>query len=216
MSFTILDVTQRSPEWHAARLGRLTGSRAADMLSTLRNGGEAAGRRNLRIQLVLERITGRSQENGYQSPAMAQGIEREVDAAAVYESLTGQLLSTTGFLVHDSLMAGCSLDGATANFAGIIEIKCPQPPAHLDVLRSGRIPGGYMGQVVHNLWISNADWCDWVSFSPEFPPPLHVKLLRIHRHDVDIAAYELAARLFLSEVDREEETVRKMAERVAV
>ena len=210
MSFTVLDMPQRSPEWFAARLGCLTGSAAADMLSTIKS-GEAAARRNLRLRLVLERITGRSQENGYQSPAMAQGIEREVDAAAVYESLTGQLLSTTGFLMHETLMAGCSPDGYVGDFKGLIEIKSPQPAAHLEYLRSGAIPGEYLKQIIHNLWISGAEWCDWLSYNPDFPPPLGVKLMRMHRKDVDLAAYELAARLFLSEVDREQAAVMDMA-----
>ena len=42
--FTIIDAEQRSELWFTARLGRLTGSRAADMLATIKS-GEAAARR---------------------------------------------------------------------------------------------------------------------------------------------------------------------------
>ena len=38
MNFTIIDAEQRSHEWFAARCGRLTGSRAADMLATIKKG----------------------------------------------------------------------------------------------------------------------------------------------------------------------------------
>jgi hypothetical protein len=86
----ILTTDQRSPAWIAARLGRLTGSRAADMMTTVKS-GEAAGRRNLRVQLVLERLTGVSQESGYVSRDMQYGLDREADAFGAYEAATGQL-----------------------------------------------------------------------------------------------------------------------------
>jgi len=201
---------QRSPEWFTARLGKLTGSRAKDMLATIKN-GEAAPRRNLRVQLVLERLTGRSQENGYQSHAMQQGIEREVDAFAVYEGLTGTLLTSSGFLEHDTLMAGCSLDGHVGDFEGLVEIKCPQAATHLDYLKTGTIPGDYYKQITHALWITGAQWCDWLSFNPDFPEPLQVKLVRVVRSEAAIAAYETAATAFLAEVDQELETVQQLA-----
>jgi YqaJ-like recombinase protein len=208
--FAIIDAPQRSEAWFKARLGRLTGSRAADMCATIKS-GEAAARRNLRVQLVLERLTGRSQESAYQSPAMAQGIEREADAVGVYEATAGRLLQTTGFLVHPSLMAGCSLDGHVGDFEGIVEVKCPIAATHLDYLRSGVIPDAYMKQIIHGLWITGAGWCDWLSYSPDFPEPLQVKLVRVQRDETQMKAYELLVRQFLAEVDKEVEAVNGLA-----
>ena len=54
------DCAQRSDAWLTARLGKLNASRAGDMLATLKNGSEAASRRDLRVQLCLERLTGQS------------------------------------------------------------------------------------------------------------------------------------------------------------
>jgi len=213
--FTLVDVDQRSPEWIAARLGRLTSSRAADMLATIKSGQEAASRRNLRVQLVLERLTGRSHENGYASAAMKIGIEREADAIAAYEAITGRVLQRTGFLAHPSLMAGASLDGHCNDFEGIAEIKSPIPATHLDYLRTGTIPGEYYKQIVHALWITGAQWCDWLSFNPDFPEPLQVKLVRVPRNESEIKSYELAARLFLDEVERDAAEVRRMVEAAA-
>ncbi len=196
------DAPQRSDAWFAARLGKLTGSRAADMLATIKS-GEAAARRNLRVQLVLERVTGKSQENGFVSQAMQTGIEREVDAAAIYEAVTGRILTQSGFLAHDTLAAGCSLDGHVGAFEGIIEIKSPQPPAHLEYLKTGTVPGDYLKQILHGLWITGASWCDWLSYNPDFPESLQVKLVRIPRDEGAIAAYEKAVIAFLADVDRE-------------
>jgi hypothetical protein len=209
-AFSVIDAPQRSPEWHAARLGRLTSSRAADMLATIKN-GEAAGRRNLRVQLALERLTGRCQESGFVSPAMQIGIEREADAAGLYEALTGRVLTRTGFLAHHSHQVGASLDGHVGDFEGIVELKCPLAATHLEYLKTGVIPGEYKKQIIHALWVSGARWCDWLSYHPEFPTGLQAKLVRVDRVDQEIASYALAAALFLSEVDAEVEAVRRLA-----
>ena len=208
----MITADQRTPEWFAARLGKLTGSRASDMLATIKT-GEAAARRNLRVQLVLERLTGRSQDSVYVSPAMQNGIDREVDAAMHYEALTGRLLTTAGFLQHDTLAAGCSLDGYVGEFIGIIEIKSPMAATHLGYLRSGIIPLEYQQQIVHGLWISGAQWCDWLSYQPDFPESLRTRLVRVPRDESLIALYEAKAIAFLSEVDRECAEVAGMAEK---
>lgn len=210
----IHDVDQRSPKWAAIRLGKLTGSCAAEMMATIKS-GEAASRRNLRVRLVLERVTGRSQESGYVSAAMQAGIDRELDAFATYEALTGRLLTSTGFIAHDTLMAGCSLDGHVGDFEGIIEAKSPLPATHLDYVKSGTIPGDYYKQIVHGLWITGAQWCDWLSYNPDFPEPLRVKLVRVHRDEAQIKSYELLARMFLAEVEKECSEVERLAGAVA-
>jgi len=206
----IHDISQRSDEWRQIRLGKVTGSVAADMLATIKSGGEAAGRRNLRVRLVLERITGRSQENGYQSSAMQQGIDREPDAYAMYEALTGRLLTSSGFIEHDSLAAGCSLDGYVDGWQGIIEIKSPIPATHLEYLKTGIVPGEYLKQILHGLFITGAQWCDWLSYNPDFPEGLQVKLVRVQRNDAEIADYEKKLIVFLAEVDREVQTLATM------
>ena len=211
---TIVDVPQRTPEWFAARLGRLCGSRAGDMLATIRS-GEAAARRDLRTQLVLERITGRSQENGYQNADMLRGTELEPIALAAYEAQTGRLVEPIGFCQHDALLAGCSPDGFV-DADGAIEIKVPRSANHLSCLRSGGLPKEHLPQVVHLLWITGRAWVDFISFDPRFPEPLHLYVVRHLRNEVEIKSYELAATLFLREVDEEEAAVRALAEQVAV
>lgn len=201
---------QRSQEWVAARLGRLTSSDAAEMLAVRRDGKEAAGRRNLRVRLALERIVGRSLESGFMSNAMRQGQEREADALTLYEGITGVVISTVGHVAHDTLMAGCSPDGYVGDFEGVIEAKCPLPATHLDYLRTGVIPTEYQRQIQHHLWITGARWCDWLSFCPDFPEHLQVKLVRVERVSADIAAYELLVRQFLNDVQAEYDDILKL------
>lgn len=214
MTFTMLDCAQRSPAWVAARLGRLTSSRAADMLATRRDGTEAAGRRNLRVQLALERLTGRPQESSYQSAAMIDGQVREAAAAAAYEALTGRVLTFTGFCSADHVQAGCSLDGHVENgdgtIDGIIELKCPLAATHLETLKTKSIPREYRIQICHLFWITGAAWCDWMSYHPDFPAALQTIIVPVLRTDMDLEAYEGVALAFLVEVDAEVAAIQQL------
>jgi putative phage-type endonuclease len=200
MSVTIIDAPQRSPEWFAARVGRLTGSRAADMLATIKS-GEAAARRDYRTQLVCERLTNMPQDDGFINPTMQRGIDLEPAAFAAYEARTGIIAQKTGFLSHTALMVGCSLDGHIGDFVGILEIKCPKSATHLRYLREGMVPSDYLPQITHNLWMTGAQWADFLSYDDRFPPSLQTFLVRVYAKDLDLGAYEAKAMAFLSEVD---------------
>lgn len=201
-NFTIVNAEQGSADWFAARLGRLTGSVAGDMLAKIKT-GEAAGRRNLRIRLLLERLTHKSQASTYVSQAMSTGTEREPLAIAAYEAQTGQLLEATGFLSHTSLMAGASLDGHLGDFETLISIKCRQPAAHYEFLRHGIIPASAMAQMRHELWITGATEHHYVSWNPDFPERQQLKFVVLRRDELDIPQYESAAVVFLREIDEE-------------
>ncbi len=200
--FSVVDAEQRSPAWFAARLGRLTGSVASDMLAQIKS-GEAAARRNLRLRLVLERVTGKGQENDFISPAMQTGIDREPLAFAAYEALTGDMAIKTGFLAHTSLMAGCSLDGHLGDFTKLVSIKCRQPAAHYEFLKTGKIPGDSLSQIRHELWITGAAEHDYFSWNPDFPEALQSRVVTVRYLEADVPAYEDAAGKFLAEVDAE-------------
>ncbi len=188
------------------RLGKLTGTCAADMLATIKT-GEAAARRDLRMRLVCERLTGVSQEDVYVNAAMQRGIDKESDAFAAYEALTGQMGLPVGFVAHDSLPAGCSPDGHVGGFIGVLEVKCPKTSTHVGYIRAGKVPSAYLPQITHNLWLTGAEWADFFSFDDRLPEHLQCFRVRIKREDVDLAAYELAVRLFLGECDREIEAL---------
>jgi hypothetical protein len=215
VNFTVIDVPQRSAEWYAARLGRLTGSCAADMLATVKS-GEAAGRRNLRVRLVLERLTGQSQESDFVSVDMQNGIDREAEAFAYYEAVTGHVVQRVGFLQHNALMAGCSPDGILGAFEGHVSIKCPKPATHLDLLKSRKVPTEYLRQITHECWISGAGYVDFLSYQPQFPGGLASCLVRVERKDLDLGAYEKCALAFLAEVDRELEAIHTLTNLTAV
>ena len=135
---TVYDCAQKSPEWLALRAGRLTASCAQDMLATVKT-GEAAARRDLKVRLVLNAHRP-AQEDGYQNADMLRGVELEPLALARYEAESGELVSSVGFIAHDTLLAGGSPDGVIGDYAGLVECKAPRPANHLRYLREAGVP----------------------------------------------------------------------------
>lgn len=208
-NFVIVDAEQRTPVWYHARLGKLTGSVAGDMLATIKS-GEAAARRDLRIQLVTERLTGQPQDDVFVNAAMQRGIDLEPAAFAAYEATTGHVAERTGFLAHVTHQAGCSLDGHVGDFDGIVEFKCPKSATHYRYLKAGVVPTDYVPQILHNLWVTGAGWCDFVSFDDRFPLELQLFRVRVERDEKQIADYTQKALAFLAEVATECEAVAAM------
>lgn len=205
--FQIIDCEQRSEDWYAARCGRLTGSAAADMMRTIKSGEPSASRKHLRMRLALERITGRPQERAFTTAAVEHGRETESAAAARHEAETGVLLTPVGFLSLGPIMAGCSLDSFIHDQTGIVEIKCPESATHLEYLRSKQIPADYRWQCLHSLWVTGADFCDFISFDDRFPEDLQYLCVRLNRNETEIRNYESAAMRFLAEVSLEVEEI---------
>ena len=207
MSYTIINVEQRSDEWFAARLGRLTGSVAGDITAKGRSGGEAVKRRDLRMRLALERVTGRYLDSGgYQSAAMKRGVELEPEARAMYEAVSGRMVTEVGFVASSTSLMGYSPDAVVldnGNIRRVVELKCPEWAAHWDYLQTREIGKDYMAQVYHGLLVTGCESLDWMSYHPDFPEKLQHVLISFKREDLaeQIAEYKGHAAAFLAEVD---------------
>ena len=66
---------QRTEEWFAQRLGKVTASRVADVIAKTKTGASAS-RDNYATQLILERLTNKQAEF-YSNAAMQWGTETE-------------------------------------------------------------------------------------------------------------------------------------------
>lgn len=202
----VYDFPQRSQEWCAARLGKLTASDARHITAFLKNGDEAAARRDLKMRMVCERLTGQPADEPYVNADMQRGIDLEPEAFAAYEAKTGQLVRRVGFVAHDELMTGGSPDGVIGEFDGLVEIKCPRPANHLRYLRTGSY-GEHLPQIDHLLWLTGARWCDFVSYCPAFPERMRLLVSRVFAV-ASLVDHEKEVRKFLSEVDLEESSLR--------
>jgi len=198
---------QGSVEWFAARAGKVTASRVADVLSKVKD-GESAGRKNYKADLVVERLTGQK-TSGFSSPAMAWGVDTEPQARAAYEFRTGDFVDQVAFVDHPTIKNfGCSPDGLVGE-DGLIEIKCPNSATHLEYLESDTPPKKYFIQMQAQMAITGRKWCDFVSFDPRLPDGLELLIIRVNHDDKYTKIMEDEVSKFLQEVDNKVESLSK-------
>jgi hypothetical protein len=181
------------------------------MLATIKS-GEAAARRDLRMRLVCERLTGQPEEPGYVSAEMQRGIDCESLAFAAYELHVGQVAMPVGFVRSREHQAGCSPDGVIGDFDGLLSIKCPKTATHVRYLRGDKkIPSDYVPQMLHELWVTGAEFYDFLSWDDRLPEHLQVFYVRVQRDEAQIAEYAKKAIAFLDEVQLEEDGLRGLS-----
>lgn len=204
-AFTVIDDPQRSPGWHAARLGRVTGSKASCVLM----GEKTAGRADYVMQLALERMTGQSDESTYTSPEMQRGIDKE-PLARMQAEAGGAFIRETGFLRHNTLMIGASLDGDADDFKVIYEFKCPKSTTHVKYLKSGGalLIADYQAQITHNAYLTGAEIAVAGSFDDRLPVGLDWIQREVRAQDLPLYEYEKALTKFLNDVSNMEAELR--------
>jgi len=197
---------QRTDEWFAARLGKVTASRVADVVAKTK-AGYSASRENYMADLIVERLTGQK-ASSFSNAAMEWGTEQEPNARAAYSARTGELVEEVGFIDHPTIpMSGASPDGLVNE--GCVEFKCANTSTHLEYLLAGKPPEKYVTQMQWQMAVTGAPWADFCSYDPRLPEHLQLLIVRVLRDDKRIAELEDEVRKFLAEVD---EKVTKLKE----
>ena len=187
---------QGTDEWFAARLGKVTASRAADVMTKK---GSAA-RANLSAQLVLERLTNTKGES-FSSAAMQWGVDQEPFARAAYEAHSGVWVDTVGFVQHPTIeRAGASPDGLVGH-DGLVEIKCPNTATMIDTLLTGKVPSNYATQMQMQMACTGRAWCDYAVFDSRMPVKAQLFVKRVQRDQKFIDDMEKEIIAFLAEVE---------------
>lgn len=196
----ILNIEQGSPEWLQARLGIPTASCFSKLLTaTGKPSTQADGYANT---LIAEMLCGQPVES-FSSDWMERGKELEPEARAYYTMQTGLEVPEIGFVLRDDGRVGCSPDGLPSD--GLVEIKCPAPHTHVSYLLTGEVPKTYFPQVQGQMWITERNWCDFLSYHPLMPPVL----VRVERDDKYIKKLETEVTKLLGMIDERMESLKK-------
>ena len=203
MDRIIRGIEQGSPEWMSLRIGKIGGSRVADVLTEGRGGAESLTKRKYKNELIRERLTNRKLDT-YKTPAMQRGIDLEPMARAWYEVKYNTFVDQVAIVLHPTIDGGqCSPDGIVEATNSLIEIKIPNPENHLDnILKGGKQLEQYYDQVQWQLaCMPEKEFCDLVSYDPEMPDHLQGFVKRIYRDDEYINNMQNAVIAFLSEIE---------------
>lgn len=198
---------QRTEEWFAARVGKVTASRIADVVARTKS-GFSASRANYCAQLVVERLTGACAES-FTNAAMQWGTDTEPMARDAYSARTGDLVEEVGFYVHPRIeQSGASPDGAVGD-DGLVEIKCPNTATHIETILDKAPANKYLLQMQWQMACANRAWCDFASYDPRMPENLRLFVVRVPRDDKLIAEVEKEVIAFLFDVDSKVEQLMK-------
>tara|TARA_Y100000310_G_C20679575_1_gene815119 strand:+ start:2005 stop:2616 length:612 start_codon:yes stop_codon:yes gene_type:complete len=193
----IIECTQGEDEWLQTRLGKVTASRFKDVISKGRGNAPSKTREAYMLQLVAELLTDQPQDN-FTNAAMEWGTETEPQARATYEFASGLDVVEVGFITHSEHI-GVSPDGLIGD-NGLLEIKCPKTTTHLQRVRGGVFPTEYKAQVQGQLWVSEREWCDFVSFDPRIVGPSSYFCIRVNRDEDYIKELESKVNQFVGEM----------------
>ena len=149
-------------------------------------------------------------------PIPTRKTRKALDQVTV--DMTPEVVDTRGdFLIASR--CGWSPDGLIGD-DGAIELKCPRPANHWSAWRDAEdkvglaaVPSHHRAQLLHAFVVGGPalDWIDWVSYSPVFPPPLKLLVIRVARARChrEIAAYRTQLVEFLEGLEVELEAMRQ-------
>ena len=177
------ELIQGSPEWFSARLGKLTASRLGDLMKVTKY-GESTYKTRLRMELAIERITGKPASSVVMNQAMRDGVEREPDARKLFEAVTGKEVALCGSFDHPEIVnTAASPDGILREEDAILEIKCPTPVTHGKNLMAETMPSNYVYQVQWQIACTESTHGYFASYHPDFPKELRLKIVKVERDD---------------------------------
>ena len=191
-----VDMIQGSEEWFAVRRGKITASRLGDIMRKTK-WGESTYKSKVRLELAIERITGKSASSVVMNQAMRDGVEREPDARTLFEAITGKEVALCGSFDHPTIVnTSASPDGLLRGDNACLELKCPTHATHAKNLMSDTMPKNYIFQVQHQIQCTESDYAYFASYHPDFPPELRLKWVRVEKDDSIIKSLEEEIRAF--------------------
>lgn len=214
---------QRTREWYMSRWGKFNSSEIKDLMT--KGKGEPFGKTAMAYfeRIADERLIDTEAMmygeedtmlptpwsiwksiHGSVSRAMQLGIDNEDDARRHYTDLTGIVMNETTHFTHPDFHSLCaSCDGITPDGRGILEIKTSENTVRYSRMKTADdlkdVNADYYWQVVAELAVTRAEWCDFVSYSPFKREGQRITILRISRHDVEAQIAELEERVALAE-----------------
>ena len=155
---------QGGAEWLAMRLGKVTASKVSDVLSKGRGSAPSKMSETYMIELIAEVLTGNSKPF-FENDAMRWGTETEPQARAMYAVNNDFVdVKEVAFVKHNEQI-GISPDGLIGE-DGLLEIKCPNTTTQLKRALSDDYSADYKAQIQMQLWVTEREWCDFLSFDP--------------------------------------------------
>lgn len=199
---------QEKASWHIARVGKVTASAVHKIVRRTAKDKPYAAYGDYQSELILERLTGKAADH-FVSAAMETGTLREPEAALAYTMETGRKVEFSDFVDHATVARSGASPDRLVGENGLLEIKCPQPKAHMDFLMTETVPVEYYWQMQWQMCCTGRQWCDLMYYNPDFPPHLQTRTVRVERNAMDILNAESLVLIFDQECEAQIEALNK-------
>lgn len=196
-------ISEKRKAWLKARNGKFTSSNIyklmtyEDKLETLPKGAKTYIE-----EILIEHLTNGQSREEYRNEAMDRGNEKELEAIAKFEEITGLECFATGGnqeFVEWSEYFGGTPDGLFGE-NGLIEVKCPKCKTHFFNVKNIKTQEDlkkhypeYYWQIQGNLLATERNEAFFISYDDRFsedsniPPIIYLK---IHRNEEDLEKLE--------------------------
>lgn len=195
MTLQIIDCDQNSAEWLHARMGIPTASKFATIMAK----GDGKIRSKYMRELAGEIITEEPSES-FSNSHTERGHDMEDVARREYSFITGYEPIRVGFVRNGA--KGASPDSLIGDNGGL-EIKTAMPHIQIARLERDRLPPEHKAQVHGNMWVTEREFWDFVSFWPKLP----MLNIRVYRDEDYIKTIS-------DEVDRFNDELAALVERI--
>ena len=180
-------IEPNTTEWKAARAGKITASRASDVISFAKRGGAPLKARTDYIDDIVGEILSGEPKRSVHASSLDWGHDVEGLALAAYCVETGAIVERAPFLIHSEFSYIGATPDAIVGSDGQVQAKCPENICnHIKALRTG-MPEEHLPQVQFELWVTGRAWCDFVSYDPRVPAHRRLYRQRIMRDESYIA-----------------------------
>ncbi|WP_342222000.1 lambda exonuclease family protein [Candidatus Fukatsuia endosymbiont of Tuberolachnus salignus] len=198
---------QRTEAWFAARCGKVTASKLAEVMAKVKT-GDAATRKKYRAELICQRLTGK-REDTFVTLDMKHGTALEPVARKAYLLREFAVeVTEVGLVDHPTIKGFAASPDGLVNEDGLIEIKCPKTWTHLKTIRTGEPEKKYRLQMHAQMLCTGRRWCDFVSYDNRLPDTLAYFKKRIHFDEALGKEIETEVRKFLQELEDEIEQIK--------
>lgn len=186
-------VKQGTPEWLALKAGTPSTSNFDKIIKN--DGKPSKQNKKYMYQLIGEKLLGHIPET-YKNKAMERGNELEAEAREFYQFTNDVEVSQVAVAYKDENKDFlCSPDGLIGE-DGLIEIKCPLLPTHIEYLINNELPSKYFTQVQGQLFVTGRKWVDFMSYYPSIKP----LIVRVERDEKFIKLLEVELSSFCTEL----------------
>ena len=172
----IYNFEQRTEDWYNIRKGKMSASNAETIIA---NG---KGLETYIYNLMAEYYSSAEKEN-YINADMQRGIDLEPEARLEFEFYTDLDVQEVGFIEYNDFI-GVSPDGLIGD-DGLIEIKCPNDSIYFKLLLSNNIKPEYIAQMQMQMYVTNRQYCYFVSYNPNFEKSLYIKKISRDEEMID-------------------------------